>query len=57
MCIDELRFPKRDGACGSFGRSYLLPENASPGKVRAGFKDGGLTVHPVKDEKSKAESG
>jgi HSP20 family protein len=41
---------------GSFGRSFALPEDASPGKVSAEFLDGVLTVHLVKDEKARPQS-
>jgi HSP20 family protein len=40
---------------GSFGRSFSLPDDASPTKVSAEFKDGVLTVHLVKDEKAKPQ--
>ena len=40
---------------GSFGRSFSLPDYASPGKVSAEFKDGVLTVHVAKDEKAKPQ--
>ena len=40
---------------GSFGRSFSLPDDASPGKVSAEFKDGVLTVHLAKDEKAKPQ--
>ena len=40
---------------GSFGRSFSLPDDASPGKVTAEFKDGVLTVHLAKDEKAKPQ--
>jgi HSP20 family protein len=42
-------------AYGSFGRSFSLPDDANPRKVRAEFKDGVLTVHLVKDEKAKPQ--
>jgi HSP20 family protein len=40
---------------GSFGRSFSLPDDASPAKVSAEFKDGVLTVHLVKDAKAKPQ--
>jgi Hsp20/alpha crystallin family len=40
---------------GTFGRSFSLPDDASPAKVSAEFKDGVLTVHLVKDEKAKPQ--
>ena len=42
-------------AYGTFGRSFSLPDDASPAKVSAEFKDGVLTVHLVKDEKAKPQ--
>jgi len=42
-------------AYGSFGRSFSLPDDASPARVSAEFKDGVLTVHLVKDEKAKPQ--
>jgi HSP20 family protein len=42
-------------AYGTFGRSFSLPDDASPAKVSAEFKDGMLTVHLVKDEKAKPQ--
>jgi HSP20 family protein len=40
---------------GSFGRSFALPDDVSPAKVMAEFKDGVLTVHLVKDTKAKPQ--
>ena len=40
---------------GSFGRSFALPDDASPAKVTAEFKDGLLTVHLAKTEKAKPQ--
>ena len=40
---------------GSFGRSFSLPDDVSPAKVGAEFKDGVLTVHLVKDAKAKPQ--
>jgi len=49
------KYHRVERAYGSFGRSFSLPEDASPGKVSAEFKDGVLTVHMVKDEKAKPQ--
>ena len=38
---------------GSFVRTFSLPDDASPGKVSAEFKDGVLKVHLAKDEKAR----
>ena len=40
---------------GSFVRNFSLPDDASPAKVSAEFKDGVLTVHLAKDEKAKPQ--
>jgi HSP20 family protein len=40
---------------GTFGRSFSLPDDASPSKVSAEFKDGLLSVHLVKDAKTRPQ--
>jgi len=42
-------------AYGSFGRSFSLPDDASPAKVTADFKDGVLTVHLAKTQRAKPQ--
>jgi HSP20 family protein len=49
------KYHRVERAYGSFGRSFSLPDDASPAKVSAEFKDGVLTVHLVKDEKAKPQ--
>ena len=49
------RYHRVERAYGTFGRSFSLPDDASPAKVSAEFKDGVLTVHLVKDEKAKPQ--
>jgi HSP20 family protein len=49
------KYHRVERAYGSFGRSFSLPDDASPRKVSAEFKDGVLTVHMVKDEKAKPQ--
>jgi len=49
------KYHRVERAYGSFGRSFSLPDDASPAKVTAEFKDGMLTVHLVKDEKAKPQ--
>ena len=49
------KYHRVERAYGSFGRSFSFPDDASPGKVSAEFKDGVLTVHRAKDEKSKPQ--
>ena len=36
-------------------RNFSLPDDASPAKVSAEFKDGVLTVHLAKTEKAKPQ--
>jgi HSP20 family protein len=38
---------------GSFSRSFTLPSNADPERVKAAFKDGVLTIEIAKVEESK----
>jgi len=49
------KYHRVERAYGSFGRSFSLPDDASPAKVSAEFKDGVLVVHLVKDEKVKPQ--
>jgi HSP20 family protein len=49
------RYHRVERAYGSFGRTFSLPDDASPTKVSAEFKDGMLTVHLTKDEKAKPQ--
>jgi len=49
------KYHRVERAYGSFGRSFSLPNDASPAKVSAEFKDGVLIVHLVKDVKAKPQ--
>lgn len=49
------KYHRLERAYGSFGRTFSLPDDASPGKVSADFKDGVLTVHLAKDEKARPQ--
>ena len=49
------KYHRVERAYGSFGRSFSLPDDASPGKVSAEFKDGLLTVHLAKTQKAKPQ--
>ena len=40
---------------GSFQRSFRLPEDADPGKIEAGFKNGVLTVTLPKRPEAQAQ--
>ena len=50
-----LRYHRVERAYGSFGRSFSLPDDASPAKVSAEFKDGVLAVHLAKTAKAKPQ--
>ena len=47
------KYHRVERAYGSFGRTFSIPDDASPGKVSAEFKDGVLTVHLAKTQKAK----
>ena len=49
------KYHRVERAYGSFGRSFSFPDDASPGKVSAEFKDGVLTVHLAKVAKAKPQ--
>jgi len=49
------KYHRVERAYGSFGRSFSLPDDASPAKVTADFKDGVLKVHLAKNEKSRPQ--
>ncbi|HYV29404.1 MAG TPA: Hsp20/alpha crystallin family protein [Candidatus Eisenbacteria bacterium] len=49
------KYHRVERAYGTFGRSFSLPDDASPSKVSAEFRDGVLTVHLLKDEKAKPQ--
>jgi HSP20 family protein len=50
------KYHRIERSYGSFMRSFTLPETVSGEKVSAEFKDGILTVHLPKDEKTKPKS-
>jgi HSP20 family protein len=47
------RYHRVERAYGSFGRSFSLPDDASPAKVTAELKDGVLKVHLAKTAEAK----
>ena len=47
------KYHRVERSYGSFVRSFSLPDDASPGKVTAEFKDGVLSVHLAKIQKAK----
>jgi HSP20 family protein len=49
------KYHRVERAYGSFVRNFSFPDDASPAKVSAEFKDGMLTVHLGKTEKAKPQ--
>src|SRR5438552_8795673 len=49
------KYHRVERAYGRYERSFSFQDDASPGKVRAKFKDGVLTVHLAKDAKAIAQ--
>jgi HSP20 family protein len=49
------KYHRVERAFGSFVRNFSLPDDASPAKVSAEFRDGVLTVHLAKTEKAKPQ--
>lgn len=47
------RYHRVERAYGSFTRSFSLPEDADPAKIRADFKEGVLNVHVAKSENAR----
>ena len=45
-----------EGACGTFARSSLFPDNANPEHLSAEFKDAGLSVHLPKTPRAKPQN-
>ena len=49
------KYHRVERAYGGFGRSFSLPDDASPANVTADFKDGVLKVHLAKNEKPRPQ--
>jgi HSP20 family protein len=49
------KYHRVERSYGSFVRSFSFPDDASPAKVSAEFKDGVLSVHLAKTEKAKPQ--
>jgi len=47
--------PRVEPACGSFGRTFSLPDDANPGDISAEFKDGVLVVHLAKGQSTSVQ--
>lgn len=50
------RYHRIERAYGNFARSFAVPDDADPAKVKAEFKDGVLAVHLAKSEKARPRS-
>ena len=51
--VKEDRYYRKERAFGHFRRSFSLPENVDPGKIKAEFKDGILKVEIPKPAEQK----
>jgi HSP20 family protein len=49
------KYHRVERSYGSFVRNFSLPDDASPAKVSAEFKDGVLSVHLAKTQKAKPQ--
>ena len=49
------KYHRVERAYGSFVRNFSLPDDASPAKVTAEFKDGVLAVHLAKTKQAKPQ--
>ena len=49
------KYHRVERSYGSFVRNFSFPDDASPAKVTADFKDGVLNVHLAKTEKAKPQ--
>lgn len=47
------KYHRVERAYGHFARSFALPEDADPTRIRAEFKDGVLNVHAAKSEQAR----
>lgn len=52
----DKKYHRIERSCGSFLRSFALPDEADATKVNAEFKDGVLKVHLPKSEKAKPKA-
>lgn len=51
--VDEDRYYRRERSCGTFQRSFTMRSAVSPESIKAGFKNGVLTVQIPKPEEEK----
>ena len=51
--VKEDNYYRRERACGKFQRSFILPAEVDPDKIKADFKDGLLKVEVPKPEEKK----
>lgn len=52
----DKKFHRVERACGSFVRSFILPEDADGAKITAEYKDGMLNIHLPKSEQAKKKT-
>jgi HSP20 family protein len=52
----DKKFHRVERACGSFVRSFILPEDADGSKITAEYKDGMLNIHLPKSEQAKKKT-
>lgn len=50
------KFHRIERSYGSFARSFMLPDNVDPTKLKAAFKDGMLTIQLPKTGESKSQA-
>jgi HSP20 family protein len=53
--VKEENYYRREIACGKFKRTFNLPADVDPDKIKADFKDGVLKVEMPKPEAQKAK--
>lgn len=51
--IEKKDYHRMERSCGSFSRSFRLPDNVNPDKAKASFKEGVLEVRFPKTKESK----
>lgn len=51
--VDKKNYHRLERSCGSFSRSFRLPDNVDPDKAKASFKDGVLEVRLPKTRATK----
>ena len=52
--VKEKDYYRKERSCGSFERSFILPDETNPDHIRADYKDGVLKLEIPKPEEKKA---